>query len=293
MGINPADDASLPEEPLDSDEVSSALSEEAISSAAIDEAFGPAEPIEDELLTSVGDVPLVEAVEHKPAPEGSSSLTRALWFFGIVVTALIVLQTIQMFVVRPAVDRAEPSLASHPGTAGPRGGRSPAEEVDRALFDTRVSLKNGLYEQVLRILEPLAEDPQMLDANQRFEAYLLLAKAHRALGNVEKAQQWSLKATDQAIDRREPAQVFEEAATLADEGRHADARRVLHQLLARADALTEKDADYRLKAQVRVADAWWGEAIHTGAFAPLPGLDHRSEGDVAPPKPEKHAGAKR
>ena len=133
---------------------------------------------------------------------------------------------------------ANASLSSRPDAAGPRGGRSPAEEVDRALFDTRVSLKNGLYEQVLRILEPLAEDPQMLDANQRFEAYLLLAKAHRALGNVEKAQQWSLKATDQAVDRREPAQVFEEAATLADEGRHADARRVLHQLLARADALT-------------------------------------------------------
>ena len=93
--------------------------------------------------------------------------------------------------------------------------------------------------------------------------------------------------------RREPEQVFEEASALTDEGRHADARRVLHQLLARADALPEKDKDYRVKAQVRVADAWWDEAIRTGAFAPLPGLDHRSDNDGSAAKPGKRAGAKR
>jgi len=285
--MSPADDSETANEPLDDKEVGSELS-----SAAIDEDFGPAEPIEDELLTSVADVPLVEPVEPMPASEGSSSLTRALWFCGVVVTALVILQTVQMLVVRPAVERGESAAAGPAESSGTRGGRSPAEEVDRTLFESRVQLERGLYEQVLRVLEPLAEDPQMLDPNQRFEAYVLLAKAHRALGSVEKAQKWVLKATDQAVDRREPAQVFEEAATLADEGRHADARRVLHQLLARADALSEKDADYRLKAQVRVADAWWGEAIRSGAFAPLPGLDHRSESDAAA-RPEKRAGAKR
>jgi tetratricopeptide (TPR) repeat protein len=288
MGMSPADDLETPEEPLDDEEVGGELSR-----AAIDEDFGPAEPIEDELLTSVGEVPIVEPVEPKPVSAGSSSLTRALWFFGIVVTALVILQTVQMLVVRPAVERGDSAAAGPAESAGTRGGRSPAEEVDRTLFESRVQLDRGLYEQVLRVLEPLAENPQMLDANQRFEAYVLLAKAHRALGNVEKAQKWGLKATDQAVDRREPAQVFEEAATLADEGRHADARRVLHQLLARADALSEKDADYRLKAQVRVADAWWDEAVRSGAFAPLPGLDHRSEGDAVASRPEKRAGAKR
>lgn len=247
--------------------------------ADFDDDFAPAEPIEDELLTSVGDVPLVEPVEHRTPADGSRGLTRALWFFGIVVTALAAVQTLQMFMARPAVVRPDPAPAPTHVEAPPPPpvSRTPAEAIDRTLLDSRVQLSRGLYEQVRRILEPLAEDPQLLDANQRFEAYLLLAKAHRALGNVEKAQQWSLKATDQAIDRREPAQVFEEAATLADEGRHSDARRVLHQLLARADALPEKQADQRLKAQVRVADQWWDEAVRSGAFAPLPGLEHRQE----------------
>jgi tetratricopeptide (TPR) repeat protein len=270
----------------------------------MDEDFAPAEPIEDELLTSVGDVPLVDPVEHRAPADGSRGLTRALWFFGIVVTALAALQTAQMFVARPAVERVERSEPAVPPVpvapaAAPRivappppppaAGRTPAEAIDRTLLDSRVQLSRGLYEQVRRILEPLAEDPQLLDANQRFEAYLLLAKAHRALGNVEKAQQWSLKATDQAIDRREPAQVFEEASTLSGEGRHGDARRVLHQLLARADALPEKEAEYRLKAQVRVADAWWGEAVRSGAFAPLPGLDATTEPKTSKPREAKGA----
>jgi tetratricopeptide (TPR) repeat protein len=295
MGKSPTDDSDTPDESIDVEdaEVSSALSEEAITESAIDEAFGPAEPIEDELLTSVGDVPLVEPVEKHAPAEASHGLTRALWFFGIVVTALVALQTIQMFMVRPAGERDDPAPASRPEAAAPRRGHAPAEEIDRALFDSRVQLSRGLYEQVRRVLEPLAEDPELLDVNQRFEAYLLLAKAHRALGNVEKAQQWSLKATDQAVDRREPEQVFEEASALTEEGRHADARRVLHQLLARADALPEKDRDYRIKAQVRVADAWWDEAIRTGAFAPLPGLDHRADNDGSATKPAKRAGAKR
>lgn len=271
----------------------------------IDEDFAPQEPIEDELLTSVGDVPLVDPVEHRAPADGSRGLTRALWFFGIVVTALAALQTAQMFVARPPVERVErpepvesagpavpvapPRVVAPPQPPPPQTGRTPAEAIDRTLLDSRVQLSRGLYEQVRRILEPLAEDPQLLDANQRFEAYLLLAKAHRALGNVEKAQQWSLKATDQAIDRREPAQVFEEASTLAGEGRHADARRVLHQLLARADALPEKEAESRLKAQVRVADAWWGEAVRSGAFAPLPGLERGPASQDAKPKDAKDA----
>jgi tetratricopeptide (TPR) repeat protein len=298
--------SALQDDPLVDDEVTSALAEEPLAEeppakrsprrgldlggglapgsadgddADFDEDFAPAEPIEDELLTSVGDVPLVEPVEHRTPADGARGLTRALWFFGIVVTALAAVQTLQMFMARPAVERLEPAPAPPRIEAPPPPpvSRTPAEAIDRTLLDSRVQLSRGLYEQVRRILEPLAEDPQLLDANQRFEAYLLLAKAHRALGNVEKAQQWSLKATDQAIDRREPAQVFEEASTLADEGRHGDARRVLHQLLARADALPEKQADQRLKAQVRVADQWWDEAVHSGAFAPLPGLEHRQE----------------
>jgi tetratricopeptide (TPR) repeat protein len=258
-----------------------------------DDDFAAPEPIEDELLTSVGDVPLVEPVERRAPSDGSRGLTRALWFFGVVVTALAVLQTVQMFVARPVVERVEPAVVQRPEPPPAPAGRTPAEAIDRTLLDSRVQLSRGLYEQVRRILEPLAEDPRLLDENQRFEAYLLLAKAHRALGNVEKAQQWSLKATDQAVDRREPEQVIAEASRLADEGRHADARRILHQMLACADALPEKQADYRLKAQVRVADAWWGEAVRSGAFAPLPGLDHRVEEEKAGAKDGASAGAKR
>jgi tetratricopeptide (TPR) repeat protein len=261
------DIASLPDAPTDDPLVDG------------DDAFGAAEPIEDELLTSVSDVPIVEPVA--PREGGSAAgLTRALWFFGVAVTALVALQTVQLFLHRtPSAPAGEP-VATYSPPPEAHVDRNSAERIDQVLLESRVHFQRGLYEDVRRVIEPLAEDPKLLDSNQRFEAYLLLAKAHRALGNVEKAQQWSLKATDQETDRREPDQIFESAATLSGQGRDAEARRLLHQLLARADALTAKDQPYRLQAAVRVADAWWSEAMRSGAFAPLPGLE-RSAGPAA------------
>jgi hypothetical protein len=234
----------------------------------------------------VGEVPLVEPGERRATGSGSAALVRGVWFFGISVTVLIGLQTLELF-----LGRAEPPGGPTP-VVSTRGADAPAprttlEQIDRMLLESRVQLSRGLYEQVVRVLEPLAQDPRTLDSNQRFEAYLLLAKAQRALGNVEKAQEWGLRATDQAVDRRAPEQVFEQASSLGEEGRQSDARRVLHQLLARADALSAKDQDYRIQAQVRVADAWWDEAQRSGAFAPLPGLEHASQPAPAPARAPK------
>lgn len=262
------------------------VTENEMDAKALDDAFGPAEPIEDELLTSVDDVPLVEPIDARHHGHSSpAGLTRALWFFGIVVTALIGVQTVHLFIKVPASNEAPLATPPPSRSVSNDAPRDEAEQVDRLLNESRVQLSRGFYEQVLRVLEPLADEPQLLDANQRFESYLLLARAHRALGNVEKAQQWSLRATDQAVDRREPEQVFEEASALNEQARHADARHVLHQLLARADALPAKEAGYRLQAQIRVADTWWSEAQRSGAFAPLPGLDHVQGGAVAPHAP--------
>ncbi len=180
-----------------------------------DDAFGSSPELEDELLTSVSDVPIVEPIAPAGGGLSSSGLTRALWFFGVAVTALVALQTIQLFLHRPAAAPAGETVATTTAPPPePHAMRSSAEQIDQVLLESRIHFQRGLYEEVRRVIEPLAEDPKLLDTNQRFEAYLLLAKAHRALGNVEKAQQWSLKATDQETDRREPDQIFEAAATL-------------------------------------------------------------------------------
>src|SRR5262249_22016002 len=128
-----------------------------------------------------------------------------------------------------------------------------------------------LYEDVVAVLEPLAADQNALTAEQRFEANLLLARAHRALGNLDKAHLFSLRATDQAVERKAPAQLLEHASLLAQDGRYPEARRTLCQLLARGDALSGKEQTYRVLAEARLADLWFKEARASGQLAPLPG----------------------
>jgi hypothetical protein len=232
------------------------------------------ELLRDQLLGSAADVPIVEPrLDPTPRPRDETrGLVRALWFFGIVITALFVLQTVQLFLSRGprevAANGPGPSIRSSPLAPSP----TPAEEVDRTLRDMRVRLSRNLYEDVVRVLEPKALDPG-LDKDQRFEAYLLLAKAHRALGNQEKAQMWQLRATDQMVERREPAQILEYAGALADQGQLAEARAELLKLLARRDGLTKKDEQWLSIAEARVADAWYAQAKRTKQLAPLPGTE--------------------
>src|SRR5262249_13151488 len=53
----------------------------------------------DQLIGTAADVPIVEPrLDPAPLPRNETrGLVRALWFFGIVITALFVLQTVQLF----------------------------------------------------------------------------------------------------------------------------------------------------------------------------------------------------
>lgn len=243
--------------------------DDTLSSDELDKALAATESIEDELLASAADVPIVEPrPERLPAGE-TRGLVRALWFFGVIVTAMLVLQTVQLFLPRlpPVVAASGGPPKASPIASEP----TPAQEIDLTLREMRVRLSRSLYLDVIRTLEPKVQDPMVLDPDQRFEAYLLLAKAYRALGNVEKAQAWSLRATDQMIERREPAQVLEYASGLADQGRLPESRVELMKLLARRDGLGAKDSQWLSLAEARVADSWYAQAKAGQQIAPLPG----------------------
>jgi hypothetical protein len=250
----------------------------------LEETFGPVEPIDDELLSSAADLPLLDA---KPVAARTSSdsrgLTRALWFVGTVVAGMLVLQAAQVFLGTGAGHGSPQSggpVGAPPATAAPTATATPtpSDEVWRLLQETRLRLGKSAYEDVVRVLEPLAADPARLDSMQRFDMYVLLAHAHRELGNVEKAQKYTLLATEQNIERREPSQAIEHAGLLVDQGLHEDARRELFRLLARRDALPAKDADYLAIAETRVGDAWYAQAKSSGHLAPLPGADRPEHG---------------
>jgi hypothetical protein len=257
----------------------------------------PAEPIDDALLESPTHVPLLDRFDEQPvsAHAPSRGLVRALWFLGTIVTLLLVVQVTQLVLPRdppiivraPAPEKAPPAPAPAPAPAAPAV--VSLEEIDRTLREMRVRLSRGLYEDVLRLLEPLAEHPTALDPNQRFEARLLLARACRALGNVEKAQRYQMLATDQMIERREPAQVLEHASTLAEGKRPADARIELMKLLARRDGLAARDAPWLSLAEARVADAWYSQAKDSGHLPPLPGASRGAE-KVRIPGPDDEDG---
>ena len=194
----------------------------------------------------------------------------ALWFFGAVVTALLALQTAQLFRSPPGAGSTEaaPPQETPPAVTSQR---TSEQEVSRLLFESRVQMNAHVYEDAVRILEPLVADARQLDQWQRWEAYLLLARAHRALGNIERAQAFYLRATDQSVDRREPALVLEDSSALAADGRFPEAREKLQELLARRDGLAKRDLPFAGLAEARLADSWYAQAIAGGQVRPLPG----------------------
>jgi hypothetical protein len=253
--------------------------DDTLSSDELDKALEATETIEDELLASASELPIVEPQPTLLPPRAEThGLVRALWFFGVIVTAMLVLQTVQLLLPRLPHDVAASGGAA-PHAAPAIHSPMPAEEIDRTLREMRVKLSRSLYLEVIRVLEPKALDPVLLDNDQRFETYLLLAKAYRALGNPEKAQLWSLRATDQMVERREPAQVVEFAGGLADQGRPSEARVELMKLLARRDAFTRKDEAWLSIAEARVADTWYAQAKHSPQVAPLPGAERSVKAD--------------
>ncbi|MBL8841040.1 MAG: hypothetical protein JNL90_05845 [Planctomycetes bacterium] len=240
----------------------------------VEQRLGPIEPIADELLASPSDVPIVESRRSLPSRGGGEarSSSPALWFFGAVVTALLALQTVQLFLApRGAANAATAATDGNapPATAAPQ--RTSEQEVSRLLYESRVQMSAHVYEDAVRILEPLVADPTRLDQWQRWEAYLLLARAHRALGNVERAQAFYLRATDQSVDRREPALVLEDSGELAADGRYAEAREKLCELLARRDGLAKRDLPFAGLAEARLADTWYAQALASGQVRALPG----------------------
>lgn len=249
------------------------LPDQPLTREQLDQSFGPAEPIEDELLASASDVPLVEPNARSRSAGAqavhSAGLTKALWFFGIVVTALLVLQTAQVLLPRFAPLGPTTETPSAP-TAHDDANHAASESITRTLNEARLHLSRSLYQDVLRVLEPVVAKPELLDPYQRFDAYLLLARAYRELNDIEKAQTWSLRAMDQAVERRGAAQIVEYASTLASSGQHEEARRALFQILARSDGLAPKEMPYARVAEARIADAWYAQAQATGKLPPLP-----------------------
>ncbi len=244
---------------------------------SVERKLDPVDLIEDELLAATPYAPIVEAIGGSRDFQsgdgyGARGSSRALWFFGAVVSALLILQTTQLFLDREErLAPSSPTAAGEESTATGESHRSPEQEVDRLLYESRIKLNRGVYEDVIRILEPLVADSTLTGKEQRWESYLLLARAHRALGNVERAQSYYLRATDQSIDRQEPALVLEDASDLSASGRFLEARETLFGLLARRDGLPKAAAPFAALAEARVADSWYAQALATGQIAPLPG----------------------
>jgi tetratricopeptide (TPR) repeat protein len=241
----------------------------------LEQKLGPVEPIDDELLSSPADVPIVERrrSRHAPAPRATGTTTAATWFFGTMVTVLLALQTWQLLLAphEPAAPPAAPPADASADGVEAKAAAEAAAQVDRLLYESRTQLHRGVYETAIRLLEPLLEEPALLGQSQRHEAYYLLSQAHRALHHFEKAQAYYLRAIDQSVDRHEPALVLEDASELATQGRFDGARQKLCQLLARRDGLDARDVPFATQAAARVADSWYEQAVASGQIAPLPG----------------------
>lgn len=241
--------------------------------AELEKRLGPVTPIADELLHAAGDLPIVEPSARSPRRGERPGSPAALWFFGSVVTLLLILQSLQLFLNASA--RVPPPPPTTAGSA-PRASTTtdsdvPSEgEFDRLLRESRLDLNKGVYETAIRLLEPLVEDPDLLEKPQRREAYFLLCQAHRALQHHELAQAYYLKAIDQAVDRSAPALTLEDAGRLREDGRFAEAREKLCELLARTDGLSVREKPLATQAAARLADAWYAQAVASRQLAPLP-----------------------
>ncbi|MSR46825.1 MAG: hypothetical protein EXS13_07160 [Planctomycetes bacterium] len=235
----------------------------------------PIESMADPLLDSAADAAFFSP--HKPASAAQHgygpSSNAAMWFFGAVVTGLLVVQTLQLFSSRYP-DPAAPPTHANPTNTAPQEGHdsSKGAEIDRLLYESRIGIDRGVYETAIRLLEPLLEQPHALSKSERSQTYLLLSQAHRAMDNIPRAQKYYLLAIDQSIDRHEPALILEDASELRDDGRFAESRQKLCALLARRDGLDKKGESLATLAAARVADTWYAQAVATGQLAPLPSL---------------------
>jgi len=247
-----------------------------LSAEDLERTFGPTAEISDELAEQLDqDLGIVEPLpddedDYPPltraAPAApNKALTRSVLFFALSVLALVAVQTAEI-VLKKRQPEASVPVAPEP-VAGPNEGQL----LNAVLRDARVRLDYSLYEDVVGLLEPYADDPQMFSDEQRFSLYLMLARAYRRLGNAQKAQQFTLRATDQAVERRAPADLFAYSRTLRDERRHEEARRQYASVLARSDGLTDDQRVYRELAQIRLADTFLEEARTHKELPALPG----------------------
>lgn len=237
----------------------------------LEKKLGPVEPITDLLVHAHGDVPIVEPMTQRALRRAErQGSPAAIWFFGGVVTLLLIVQTVQLIVGArpPPVIVAEPTNGKR--TAADGDAIPDEGDLDRLLRESRLDLHKGVYETSIRLLEPLLADPKMMSKAQRRDAYFMLSTAHRALRHYDVAQGYYLKAIDQAIDRSAPSLALEDASRLREDGRFADARRKLCQLLARYDGLGKQDEPLAATAAARLADSWYAQALATGQVSPLP-----------------------
>ncbi len=247
---------------------------EQLSEEDLEEKFGPTADIRDELAEASALEPVEPLPETLPLPGDASmhKLSKSVRWFGIILTAFLGIQTLDII-----LRRAFPTTAP----VGPY----PMDDlgdvsVQDTLAESQEQLKQGLYEDVISVLQPFVESDRNLEPEHRFEINLLLAKAYRQIGDIERATHFTLLATDEVTRESGYGQIIERTQELLEAGRHAETRKIYFEILCRSDEVALEDRPFLQIAQIRVADTLLSEARARGGFPQLPGAP--TPGGMAP-----------
>lgn len=251
---------------------------EKLSKEELEREFGPidqlfSEAVDEPLEASLESIPIDPIAVTRQSGESNRSLVWSIRFFGLVLTGLLAVQTVSLMRDEQAVVAEPVSYRSDPAAVSEATGF-----LNSTLRSARIKLDEALYEDVVSLLEPYADASSSFSEDQRFQLFLTLARAHRRLGNAAKAQQYTLRATDQAVERREPGELFGYAQELRDQGRFEEARRVYASLLSRSDGLTGIQRESASIAEIRMADSLLAEAASKSGFPALPSVPARGKG---------------
>jgi hypothetical protein len=235
----------------------------------LDDKFGPLADISDE-FSSLGEA--VAPASGESVTRAQLRLARSIFGLGLVVTALLVVQTLYLLRSAPA------GLVSSqvPATA-------PDSRIERLLRTSLEQVDQGFYQDVVDQLGVLEETVGELTKEQRFRLFSTLSLAHRRLNQMDEAADYTSRATAQFLENESVSGLLLDAQKLRTAERFDEARRIYARILVREDSLEGGDRAMATLARLRLADCYLGEARARPEVVLLPGLPADAPGEGEQP----------